>query len=50
LPLLEIRDVKPLLLLRADTASTARRRGGGRAGARVGCALAGVAVAAGQCR
>ncbi len=26
-PLLEVRDVKPLLLLRADTASTARRRG-----------------------
>ena len=26
-PLLEIRDVKPLLLLRADTSTTARRRG-----------------------
>jgi putative ABC transport system permease protein len=26
-PLLEIRDVKPLLLLRADTSATARRRG-----------------------
>jgi putative ABC transport system permease protein len=26
-PLLEVRDVKPLLLLRADTASTARKRG-----------------------
>src|SRR5688572_25075978 len=26
-PLLEIRDVKPLLLLRVDTSATARRRG-----------------------
>lgn len=45
-PLLEIRDVKPLLLLRADTASTARRRGWRSALAAVAivCALAAVAV------
>lgn len=47
-PLLEIRDVKPLLLLRADSASVARKRGwrGVLAAALIGAAL--VAVAAWQ--
>jgi putative ABC transport system permease protein len=45
-PLLEIRDVKPLLLLRADSAPSARRRGWQSVLATVGigCALATVAV------
>jgi putative ABC transport system permease protein len=45
-PLLEVRDVKPLLLLRADTAQT-RQRGGWRAvtvSLLIGAALVGVAV------
>ncbi|MGE3342732.1 MAG: ABC transporter permease [Vicinamibacterales bacterium] len=46
MPLLEVRDVKPLLLLRADTATTARRRGWRSAAtaAAIGAALIGVAV------
>jgi putative ABC transport system permease protein len=45
-PLLEVRDVKPLLLLRADSASDARRRGwrSAGAGAAIGLALVAVAV------
>ncbi|MEO6223537.1 MAG: FtsX-like permease family protein [Vicinamibacterales bacterium] len=45
-PLLEIRDVKPLLLLRADTALTSRRRGwrGIATALVIGAALVGVAV------
>lgn len=45
-PLLDVREVKPLLLLRADTASTARRRGwqSVATAAAIGAALVGVAV------
>jgi putative ABC transport system permease protein len=46
MPLLEVREVKPLLLLRADTATTARRRGwrSVATAAAIGLALVGVAV------
>ncbi len=45
-PLLELREVKPLLLLRADTATSARRRGWQSVamGAGIGLALTAVAV------
>jgi putative ABC transport system permease protein len=45
-PLLEVRDVKPLLLLRADTASSARKRGWRSvlAAGAIGLALCAVAV------
>lgn len=45
-PLLEVREVKPLLLLRADTASSARKRGWQSVltAAGIGLALMGVAV------